>query len=602
MKKIDSETIQNISLSMIACSPYNPRKYRREEDLEELAKSIANFGIIQPVTLRPAGDRYEIVCGERRYRASMLAGLTAIPSIVKPYSDGEAMEITILENLQRKDISPVEEAVSFGRLMEIRGYTIDELCRQFGKSDKYVRSRLQLRNLVEEVSGLLLEGEITLGIALEISRFCREIQLDVYREHLSAGNSYASWKQLSANDFRRSMENGYCTDLSKYHFDKGDCAACPLNSAMYDLFSDGNCGRCQDSGCLGRKQREYMARAAAELVDAGTNIGVCVTPHSNASQEVAAELSDKGCEVYEMYANPYPEKPAQPMRENYNSEEEFQEAVTGYDTELSTYQGRIDELDRLEDEGKIQKLVDISKLKPEVCFRTLAMESPDSIVEDPVGKLREQDRRYREIAVEKTVEEVKQLLHTGEMQNSEFTEKEEDIICYLMLSDVRKEHFGKLGYPDERFGLSPDQKTAIISSLTVEQKNMTRRDFIVRHISDTFGNTPQSLLLLDFAAMHFPEKVAAIKARHAETYRQRNRRITEKIALLESIHPKPQAIEPAAAMMTVSITVKPGDETVSDSSGSFDEFELLEDTPLAGELPVNVTIGETSCIEEEFVA
>jgi ParB/RepB/Spo0J family partition protein len=94
---------------------------RPEEDLLELKTSIANFGIIQPVTLRPKGETYEIVCGERRYRASLMAGLPTIPAIIRDYSDEEAMEICILENLQRRDINPVEEAVSFGKLMEVRG-------------------------------------------------------------------------------------------------------------------------------------------------------------------------------------------------------------------------------------------------------------------------------------------------------------------------------------------------------------------------------------------------------------------------------------------------------------------------------------------------
>ena len=166
-----TEVIQNIELSMIVCNPFNPRRYRTEEDLEELKQSIINYGIIQPVTLRSKDGKYEIVCGERRYKASLMAERSTIPAIIKDYSDAEAMEITILENLQRRDISPVEEAVSFGKLMEVRGYSIDDLVKQFGKTDKYIRSRLQLRNLIDEITELVVGEEITLGVALELSRY-----------------------------------------------------------------------------------------------------------------------------------------------------------------------------------------------------------------------------------------------------------------------------------------------------------------------------------------------------------------------------------------------------------------------------------------------
>jgi ParB family chromosome partitioning protein len=229
-KQASPEVIQHIELSMIACSPFNPRKYRNEEELEELTRSIVNFGIIQPVTLRAKDEAYEIVCGERRYRASLKAGLPTIPAIVKNCSDEEAMEICILENLQRRDINPVEEADSFGKLMEVRNYSIDDLVKQFGKTDKYIRSRLQLRNLVDEVAELLVKEEITLGIALELARFCPDIQKDVYREHLNADDSY-SWRRLQTKEFRKLLEKGYSADLSNYEFDKSDCTGCRSNSS-----------------------------------------------------------------------------------------------------------------------------------------------------------------------------------------------------------------------------------------------------------------------------------------------------------------------------------------------------------------------------------
>jgi ParB family chromosome partitioning protein len=295
--------IQHIDLSMIACSPFNLRKYRPEEELEELKTSIMSFGIIQSVTLRLKESGYEIVCGERCYRASLMAGLFTVPVIIRDCSDAEAMEICILENLQRRDINPVEEALSFGKLMEVRGYSIEDLVKQFGKVDKYIRSHLQLRNLTDQISELLAREEITLAIALEVARFCPDIQQDVYENHLSADDSY-SWKHLPAKDFRRVLENKYSTDLSKYEFDRSDCKGCRFNSSIYDLFADGNCGNCQNMECMRYKQAEYMTTEATRMLNErkNVNVGICVAPNSFASEEVVGNLIDTGCEIYEMQA------------------------------------------------------------------------------------------------------------------------------------------------------------------------------------------------------------------------------------------------------------------------------------------------------------
>ena len=303
-----AEVIQNIKLSMIVCSPFNPRKYRTGEDLEELKQSIVNFGIIQPITIRRKEEKYEIVCGERRYHASLMAERTTIPAIIKDYTDEEAMEITILENLQRRDINPVEEVLSFGKLMKVRGYSIDDLVKQFGKTDKYIRSRLQLRNLIDSVQELLAREEITMANALELARFCPDIQEDVYREHL--GDDNYSWKNVSSKDFRRLLYNEYSTDLSRYEFDKSACESCRFNSSIYDLFSDGNCGSCQNLECLHKKRLAETRRLLDKRKD--VNVGICITPNSLTSPEMVEDLIDTGREIYETAATPLPIEPVKP--------------------------------------------------------------------------------------------------------------------------------------------------------------------------------------------------------------------------------------------------------------------------------------------------
>jgi ParB family chromosome partitioning protein len=577
-KQASPEVIQNIELSMIVCSPFNPRKYRNEEELEELTRSIVNFGIIQPVTLRKKGEQYEIVCGERRYRASLMAERTIIPAIIKEYSDAEAMEICILENLQRRDINPVEEADSFGKLMEVRSYSIDDLVKQFGKTDKYIRSRLQLRNLVDEVAELLVKEEITLGIALELARFCSDIQKEVYREHLGADDSY-SWKRLQTKEFRIMLEKGYSADLSNYEFDKSDCINCHSNSSVCDLFADGNCGLCQNMECLRYKQAEYMAVEATKLLNERKNAAICIAPESFASAEVVNNLVDTGHEIYEMSASRLPSEPEKPVAENYASEAEYLEAEKSYKISFERYNIHAAQIETMVEQGRAQFMVDVSRRKPELCYRVIS-ESEKRVPEekDTVEKLRSQDMRNRELAIEKAVEDVKRLVREKTVPDVDFQPLEEELLYYVMLSFTRKENFTKLGITGQ-YSLSDEEKAGIIPSLTTEQKNIIRRDFIVKHLSDTFGNSKQSQLLLEFAALHFPDKVKEIKEQYNEAYRKKHIRIEERIRELQPYSNENAKVVPAL------------ESAVPESEETFDEPDT-EDIPVYPGLPEHASIGE----------
>jgi ParB family chromosome partitioning protein len=530
--QVSPEVIQNIDLSMIVCNSFNPRKYRTEEDLAELKTSILNYGIIQPITVRRKNGVYEIVCGERRFYASRLAGLSTIPALVKDYSDEDAMEICILENLQRRDISPIEEAVSFGKLMEVRGYSIEELVLKFGKTDKYIRSRLQLRNLIEKNSELLVREEISLAIALELSRFCPDIQEEVHREHLQDDNF--SWKKLSAKDFRRLLEQGYSMDLSNYEFNKGDCKNCQSNSSIYDLFLDGNCGICQNIECLRYKQAEYMAVETTRMMEEkkGMIAGICVAPNSFASAEVVGNLADTGCDIYEMSANPMPVKPIMPVQDDFVTDVEFVEAEATYERRLEQHHTQTAHIEEMVQEGKAEMVVDVSKRKPELCYRIIPENAATQSEEDAVEKLRKQDIRNREIAIEKGVEDVKQLVREKIIPPSDFQPLEEGLLYYVMLASLRKEHYEELGI-NNRYSLSEEDRAGIIASLTEEQKNIIRRGFLVKHLSDTFGDRKQSHLLLEFATLHFPDEVGKIKQQHNEVYKKRHIRTNERILALQ---------------------------------------------------------------------
>ena len=130
----------NVSLALIQPSAFNPRKTFDEAALKELSDSIASQGVLQQIGLRPIADtdRYEIIFGERRYRASVMAGLETIPADIYDVTDDEAVEIAVTENLQREDVSPIEEANAYQSLMDSGRYDVQSLAVQFGKSEAYI--------------------------------------------------------------------------------------------------------------------------------------------------------------------------------------------------------------------------------------------------------------------------------------------------------------------------------------------------------------------------------------------------------------------------------------------------------------------------------
>lgn len=150
-----------VSLDDIIPNRFQPRLSFDEQGLNELAESIKQHGIIQPLVLRKIGDKYEIIAGERRYKASYIAGLTEVPAVIINLNDNESAEVAIVENIQRKDLSPIEEAKSYKKLLD-RGYlTQDQLATRMGKTQATISNKLRLLNLDDEVQKALLNNKIS---------------------------------------------------------------------------------------------------------------------------------------------------------------------------------------------------------------------------------------------------------------------------------------------------------------------------------------------------------------------------------------------------------------------------------------------------------
>ncbi len=182
--------IEEIPLEEIRSNPYQPRVVFDDQALEELANSIKEHGIIQPIIVKKSIKGYELVAGERRTRAARLAGLKTIPAIIKDFNDTEMMEIALIENIERENLNPIEEAKAYENILKINNITQEELAHKFSKSRSYITNMLGLLNLPDITIKLVESKELSMGHARALSKLedenkINELALRIVREGLS---------------------------------------------------------------------------------------------------------------------------------------------------------------------------------------------------------------------------------------------------------------------------------------------------------------------------------------------------------------------------------------------------------------------------------
>ena len=540
---IQSATERNITMVALASiqpSGYNPRKNFDEASLAELAESIRQQGVLQPIGLRPIADgRLEIVFGERRYRASLMAGLEEIPAIIMEISDETAEEMAVTENLQRKDVTPIEEANAYQKLIDSGRYDVQSLGVQFGKSENYIRTRLKFVSLIPEIAQLLEQDEITISVASEICRYSVDIQQTVYDKHLKENTpSYNSWRGMKASEVAKSIERQYTADLSRYSFDKTLCLSCPQNTNNMMLFCEGGCGNCANRNCLTEMNASYLVEKAVQFVEQYPTVLLCHQEY-NYNETVVERLAAMGYEVVELktYATAYPETPVAPEKEEYDTTEEYEEAYKEYEQDFSDYMERCKTIHEQVETGEITLYIRIEQKEIVLCYLTNTASNTNGETEkalSPVEKLDKQDKRNKEIALEKTVEDTKKQILEVDMSERKFGQDEDKMVYFFLLSSLRREHYAEMGIESEAtyHYLTDEEKMNIIENLTAKQKAVIRRDFLIANFKSAYGGNAIATLLLDFAEKHMPEELATIKNGHNEVYEKRHQRIEEKKAVL----------------------------------------------------------------------
>ena len=204
--------VRQIPLAQIGVNPDQPRKTFTTADLEDLAASIREKGVLTPIMLRTVRGRaymYEIVAGERRYRASKMAGLAEIPAIIKNLADDNAMEIALIENVQRENLNPIEEAAAYVNLMNKCKYTMEDVSRLIGKSESYIRNLIRLNALPASVKKMVERGELSASHArtIAVAENPEELAREIVKNKLSVSDTEKRVKRATRAAHARAYTN-----------------------------------------------------------------------------------------------------------------------------------------------------------------------------------------------------------------------------------------------------------------------------------------------------------------------------------------------------------------------------------------------------------
>jgi len=215
---IERETTQDIPLDRIVPNRYQPRQTFDADELTQLAESVKRNGVLQPVLVRRKADGYfELIAGERRYRAAKSAGLKSIPAVVRNSSDEQSMELALIENLQREDLNPMEEARAYHRLVTEFGLTQESLAQRFGKDRSSIANSLRLLNLPNEIHRLIESLEISMGHAKVLLGLSRpELQIKLAKRIIDGQLSVRQTEHLIASELRAGKTKAAGRRLTAY--------------------------------------------------------------------------------------------------------------------------------------------------------------------------------------------------------------------------------------------------------------------------------------------------------------------------------------------------------------------------------------------------
>ena len=558
-------TIREIPTENIELSPLNPRKSIDFLSLDELAQSISELGVLQPVIVRqvPGKDKFELVCGERRLRATEKAGIETIPAIVKAeLSDEAALDMMITENLQRKDVHPLEEAEAFKQLVEQMNYDVPQLIQRFGKSEQYIRQRLKLNDLIDDFKQLFRKEVIGIGHAFEISKLKKDYQQELFNDEFKERNNF--WSCPTVRQLKNTIDRNFTTKLDDAVFDiedktlnrkAGPCVTCPNNTASNTLLfpEEDEKGVCLDIACFRHKTEMFFDREVERIAKEQPEVKFMRPEYLYNERELKRieRLEKKGYKIITdsaYFEISKPQKPEPPDREDYNMEDpeekaEYEAELEEYKEEIHQYRESFEEyLKELKNPDNIKGFMlagrDAGKI---LVFETrkdyMGSITDDNTLEGKIKKLEQKGERYREIAVEKVHAAAKEILQDSDYwkKTEPLTEVELNALVATMINAFDEE-MAKFIYGEglERYWYVEDKKKIkAILELTPEKRNSIIRYHIQRELSYTSSKTEMKFLS-DVAMENFPERIEEVRAKQKEILEKRIANLQKKIDELKA--------------------------------------------------------------------
>lgn len=540
----------NLDISLIDPSPLNPRTIFSDEGIQELSDSIQKYGLQSEILVRPKNGRYELIYGERRLRASKKAGLTTIRAKCEDLSDSEAKIRAFIENLQRENLTPIEEGDAFVRLLDEPDMTVKRLCADLGKSEGYVRTRINLMKLIPEVVELLNNKEISLEIAKEFANYSKDIQQTVCKDHFKE-NGYFSWRGISAKEFSERLYSRYMTQLDNYSFDKTECNTCEFNTlqqkVLFSFCSD--CGGCQKTSCLQAKNEAYMVKRSVDLITNDPRVHLMKTTTSN--KAVVDQLTEMGHDISDLEKSVYnydngPRMPQKPDAEESGDADDYQCALEEYEKDLERFKERCTELEYSVTEGKVLKYAVIEDTDVKIYYEKVRAETTTqngvtvtTVPVVPAKDLKQKDERNHEICITHITKELKKVLHCEkkDFPKTEITPREQQFFHYILLSKISDKHREILGLKTD-YSSKTTERMKYAANLTDEQKTMLMRMTIMSYCDDMYEynckpDSANSAIITEFSTLHFPDQANPIIDRYKGIFEKRHVNLVKRIDAIE---------------------------------------------------------------------
>ena len=563
-KKSSVHQIQNLSIGNIKPDPEQPRKTFNEDALKQLSESIEKHGVLQPITVRQLNDHYVIVMGERRYRASNLAGKKTIPCIVRTYKNNDVLEVQIIENLQRQDVEPTEEAEAIAYLSE--KYAPTEIAKRLGRTDNFIRQRLKLAGLIGGFKHFVRNGEMTISLGVGVALFEPEEQLMMLE---------TMGEDFNAHQINRMIKD-QTYDLEKASFDvadkklvpkAGSCVECPFNAANQgNLFGEGQMV-CTKAACYETKKNKSFLN----LIEKSKKENILMIPEirkywadDKNNQLIISQLEKNGLKVYLLDDAEIIENPIEPTIEaikkeyqhyDYSEDElkaEFEKALQNYKEALEEYNsanengftnGILFHPKTYRNKEVFVKIVEKSKNDSTEYSAPLAnRKMADCTPEEQIVKINEREIRKKHIENNKQFEEVVEMIRETEYINSKKTLSTDEMVAFsISLFENNVDYMSQQKYFSKFLGNT--SKMTKVKMVENFKKNFKKEIFhkLIRYMLTKqvhFGesNHVNNLTNISFYnAMqgYYKSKIADIEKEYAEKRDKREVRLKERITVLE---------------------------------------------------------------------